>query len=67
MANLNVSVAEAASEEIINLRKQIDNLNREINRKTYIATGLAGLIGETGDANLIHKAAKIAKEADKQF
>lgn len=48
-----------------NLEKKIYDLNREYNRKTYIATGLAGLIAMTNDTDLIHQAAKIAKDADK--
>ena len=60
-----VTLQKALIEQKQNLEKQVEDLTREYNRKTYIATGLAGLIATTNDAELIHKAAKIAEDADK--
>ena len=48
------------------LRVQIDGLNQEIRRKSYIASGLLALIFETKDADLIGKAKKIVTGADKE-
>lgn len=46
------------------LQRELSNMQKEYNRKTYIASGLAALIIETNDKDLIHKAEKIAEEAD---
>lgn len=62
---MNDEIIKSLTEQKDNLEKQLKDLNKEYNRKTYIATGLAGLIAMTNDAELIHKAAKIAEDAEK--
>jgi len=48
-----------------NLHVQIDNLNKEINRKTYMASGLLALILKTNNQDLINRATEIMNEAEK--
>jgi hypothetical protein len=54
---------KAQAEIIAQQNSKIDDLTREVNRKTYIASSLAALIIKTGNEDLIHKSAQIAEEA----
>lgn len=67
-ASVNTSIPNnIVYDENIQLHKQIDDFNREENRLRYMATGYAGLIAMTKDAELIAKAAQIAVDADKLY
>ncbi len=47
------------------LEKEVDDLKRENERKSNIASGLAMLLAKTGDKDLVHQGLLIAQEASK--
>lgn len=62
-----VKIIKALTEQKEKLEKQVTDLQRENNRKTYIASGLVALLGKTGDKDLVHQGLIIAQEADKLY
>lgn len=63
--DMNEALIKTLSEQKETLEKQVKDLTKENNRLHYMASGYAGLIAMTNDKELIHKAAKIAEDADK--
>lgn len=59
------SLAKTFAEQNEYLEKQIEDLNREVKRKTYITTELSALIILTNDQELIHKASEVAEKSCK--